>query len=344
MLKAQTLDSRQHPFGKRLDRLAIGRCEGVRVGPETAQCISWCSMICAALWPSQSPKCSSCRAGSRCTGRFNCAPSSSAKRPQRCSGELTSTCHGPPSATARRICAQPLSVKASSRLPRRPPCSVSPWRSKSRIMPGGPPPRPRQRSPSAHAAHRPGATAAPPRQRHCPHPGASPRPAGARPAVQQARPCARVQRLMSEQQPGPTLRVEAHCHERSDTADKAIHQHRDTRLRTTYVGTDQRRDLETANTAQYLQRVFSTQAMQAQRPLDDFSLVLYPGVVQASARAAQLRRRTPQQNTRQAAADVVLPMPISPPMNSCAPCSAPRWALSRPACKAACSWFSVIAG
>lgn len=39
MLKAQTLDSRQHPFGKRLDRLAIGRCEGVRVGPETAQCI-----------------------------------------------------------------------------------------------------------------------------------------------------------------------------------------------------------------------------------------------------------------------------------------------------------------
>ncbi|MCY1415499.1 hypothetical protein D9M71_309840 [compost metagenome] len=39
--------------------------------------------------------------------------------------------------------------------------------------------------------------------------------------------------------------------------------------------------------------------MQAQRPLDDFSLVLYPGVVQASARAAQLRRRTPQQNTGQ---------------------------------------------
>ncbi|PAV71210.1 hypothetical protein WR25_23551 [Diploscapter pachys] len=85
------------------------------------------------------------------------------------------------------------------------------------------------------------------------------------------------------------------------------------------VRTCQRGDFKAADTGQCLQRLVGAQTVQYQGALDHFGLVA-------------------------AAAAVVLPMPISPPMNSWAPLSMARKALSRPACNAAASCPSVIAG
>ncbi|MNX75557.1 hypothetical protein D3C86_1070340 [compost metagenome] len=106
---------------------------------------------------------------------------------------------------------------------------------------------------------------------------------------------------MTEQQPLTTLWIQAHRNQRRDTANEAIHQHRNTFLGTGEIRTDQRGDFKTAEVEQGLQGIATLRAMQCQGALDHLGLVADTFGIEPGARPGQMHHRAIEQRARQGA-------------------------------------------
>ena len=127
---------------------------------------------------------------------------------------------------------------------------------------------------------------------------------------------------MGEQQPGPTRRVQAHRAKRRNAADEAVHQRRNTLLSTGEIGAGQRRHFEAAKPAQGFQRHAAMPGMQPHGALDDLFLVSHPGTSKPVPGPTRVSGERGNNTAARALALLVLPIPISPPMNSCTPFAA----------------------